>query len=267
MNLSNIFFKERKYRELINYCMFIGYPRSGHTLYGALLDAHPDCVISHELNVLQLMINNSSRNQIFKAILDNSGEYAKSGRRNEGYKYEVKDQWQGKFNNLRVIGDKQGGRTSRMLAENPVLLDQFAGLVKTKIKILHVYRNPFDNLASRSKGGNLEKKEFNTNGLRKDIEKHFVQVAINDKIRKDGKFDVLDIKHENFLNSPIEGLKRITKFLELDSNENYLNACAAIVFKKPHKTRFDIEFPQELIDLIDIRKKDYDFLTGYSYKD
>ena len=27
------------------YCMFIGYPRSGHTLVAALLDAHPDMVV------------------------------------------------------------------------------------------------------------------------------------------------------------------------------------------------------------------------------
>ena len=28
--------------DLKTYCMFLGYPRSGHSLIGALLDAHPD---------------------------------------------------------------------------------------------------------------------------------------------------------------------------------------------------------------------------------
>jgi hypothetical protein len=26
-----------------SFCMFIGYPRSGHTLIGSILDAHPNC--------------------------------------------------------------------------------------------------------------------------------------------------------------------------------------------------------------------------------
>jgi hypothetical protein len=36
-----------------SYCMFVGHPRSGHTLIGALLDAHPHIVIAHELNALR----------------------------------------------------------------------------------------------------------------------------------------------------------------------------------------------------------------------
>ena len=35
------------------YCMFVGYPRSGHSLVGTLLDAHPDIVIAHELDALR----------------------------------------------------------------------------------------------------------------------------------------------------------------------------------------------------------------------
>ena len=35
------------------FCIFIGYPRSGHSLLGSLLDAHPEMVIAHELDVLR----------------------------------------------------------------------------------------------------------------------------------------------------------------------------------------------------------------------
>ena len=30
--------------------IFFGYPRSGHTILGALVDAHPNMVISHQYN-------------------------------------------------------------------------------------------------------------------------------------------------------------------------------------------------------------------------
>ena len=37
------------------YCMFVGYPRSGHSLVGAMFDAHPDIVIAHELDALRYL--------------------------------------------------------------------------------------------------------------------------------------------------------------------------------------------------------------------
>lgn len=253
------------FNELKTYCLFIGYPRSGHTLYGALLDAHPQCVISHELNVLELLKQDKSKSQIFNAILSNSQSNALKGRKNEGYNYIVKNQWQGKYAELQVIGDKQGGRTSRMLSVEPELLVQLSNILGIQIKILHVFRNPFDNLASRSKGGRLEKKEFNNAVLKKDIEKHFVQASVNDKIRKDGVFKVLDIQHEDFISNPIDGLKRICDFLGLQPTDDYLKDCTAIVFNKPHKTRHDIDFPEELIKTVTHKIKEYDFLAGYSF--
>ena len=32
--------------------MFIGYPRSSHSLVGAILDAHPEIIIPHEYDVI-----------------------------------------------------------------------------------------------------------------------------------------------------------------------------------------------------------------------
>ena len=34
------------------FVMFIGYPRSSHSLVGAILDAHPEIIIPHEYNLL-----------------------------------------------------------------------------------------------------------------------------------------------------------------------------------------------------------------------
>jgi hypothetical protein len=55
------------------YVMFIGYAHSGHSLIGALLDAHPNMIISNELHALPLFANyNYDKYKIFKLILDNS---------------------------------------------------------------------------------------------------------------------------------------------------------------------------------------------------
>ena len=42
--------------QLRSFCLFIGYPRSGHSLLGSLLDAHPDIAIAHEVNALGLVV-------------------------------------------------------------------------------------------------------------------------------------------------------------------------------------------------------------------
>lgn len=267
MMIRDLFSNKAVFKSVNTYCLFIGYPRSGHSLYGALLDAHPNCIISHELNVLELVKQNRSKNYIFNTIRNNSRTYAKKGRTNEGYNYEVKNHWQGKHAKLQVIGDKQGGQTSRMLSVEPELLNLLVKNLNINIKILHVYRNPFDNLASRSKGGRLEKKKFSHTGLKKDIEKHFIQANINDKIRKEGVFEVLDIQHEDFVSKPRDGLKRICDFLGLQATEDYLKDCASIVFQKPHQTRFEVDFPEELIQSVKDQIKNYDFLSRYSFDD
>ena len=42
----------RLYDGVETFVLFIGYPRSSHSLIGAVLDAHPEIVIPHEYNIL-----------------------------------------------------------------------------------------------------------------------------------------------------------------------------------------------------------------------
>jgi hypothetical protein len=157
-NLSNPFtrtrlytktcFGSRRYRELFagvkTYCMFLGYPRSGHSLVGSLLDAHPNVIIAHELDVLKHVQARFSTNQIFYLLLENSRKLAARGRGYSGYSYEVANQWQGRFRELHVIGDKKGGGSSTRLHSNPGLLDSLCKTIGIKTKFVHVIRNPYD---------------------------------------------------------------------------------------------------------------------------
>jgi hypothetical protein len=93
-------------------CLFIGYPRSGHSLVGSLIDAHPHAVISHELDTIKLVKMGFSQRQIFSLILNNSKAFSRSGRIWTGYSYKVPNQYQGEFKELRIIGDKCGNQTT-----------------------------------------------------------------------------------------------------------------------------------------------------------
>ncbi len=43
-------FQPRTFKEVKYFVQFMSFPRSGHSLIGSILDAHPQAIISHELN-------------------------------------------------------------------------------------------------------------------------------------------------------------------------------------------------------------------------
>ncbi len=63
-----------------SFCLFVGFPRSGHRLYEALLDAHPNIVIAHELDALGLFDAGFSDSQVCYLVLRNSEAFAQRGR-------------------------------------------------------------------------------------------------------------------------------------------------------------------------------------------
>ena len=138
-----------QFTQLETFCMFLGYARSGTSLLGALLDAHPNIVVAHELDVLKYVQVGFRKHQIFHLLLENSKAHAQCGRKATGYTYEVRDQWQGRYATLRVIGDKKGGKSSLRLRENPDLLNKLRNTIGLPLKVFHVVRNPYDNIATK----------------------------------------------------------------------------------------------------------------------
>ena len=132
------------FREITTYCIFIGYPRTGHSLIGSLLDAHPRMIIAHEMDALIFLQHGFSRNQIFHLLLENSKKIAAAGRRHSGYSYEVPNQWQGRFEKLQILGDKKGARTAMGFYREPGLLDILRSKIDAELKFVHVMRNPYD---------------------------------------------------------------------------------------------------------------------------
>ena len=89
--------------------LFIGYQRSRHTLVSALLDAHPNIMLSNEMNLIGAYRNHPdwNRTKMFDVITSRSYRLATRGRRSKTTKgnmsnyshlgYKVPNQWQGTF--------------------------------------------------------------------------------------------------------------------------------------------------------------------------
>ena len=258
--LSNLFEQEDIFKSVEKYCMFVGYTRSGHSLVGSLLDAHPNIIIGHELNALKLFQRGVNYRKIYYLLLQNSRRKANAGRQETGYSYEVPHQWQGKFQTLKVIGDKRGSATNFVIRTNPEILNILPDRINVPIKFIHVVRNPYDNITTmiRKKKADLEY------GINSYFTKCKTVAYLKTKVKQQ---DILDIRHESLIDEPKAVLAQLCEFLEVDINQQYLNDCASIVFKSPKKTRFSYEWDEESIELVRNKIAQYDFLQGYSYDD
>ena len=241
------------------FCVFIGYPRSGHTLIGSLLDAHPNAIIADECNVLKYVEAGFNRQQIFYLLAQNSRLAAAAGRPREGYSYHVPDQWQGRFQKLQVIGDKMAGAFTYRMTVHPLLLERLQRLVNTEIKFIHVIRSPYDIISTLSLRTRAP--------LEVSVKNFFTYCGRVESIkRRLNTSAVYDLKHEEFITNPKTRLKDLCDVFNLPAHENYLDACASIVFNSPHKSRLEAPWTPVLIDTVKQNLAKHEFLEGYSYE-
>lgn len=257
-NLQN----PRIFDDVKTYCMFIGYPRSGHSLVGFLLNAHPDAVIAHEADILGLVeIGKLRRNQIFSFLLENTRNFAAKGSGWSGYSYQVPSQWQGRFRTLKVIGDKKGGVSTGRIGKNPRLLKQFEGMIRTKIKYIHHLRNPYDIISTVCKRMGLSAVTNET----AERYRRMCQTIKEFKAQVNPE-DIFEERHEFLIENPKDYLKRLCCFLNLDCPQDYLEDCARVVSVSPHRSRNEIEWSVDMLHSVEEMIGQFDFLKEYSFE-
>jgi hypothetical protein len=268
-----------------SFLMFIGYPRSGHSLIGSLLDAHPNMMVANEYNVLRHISNYHGDNlpqYIFSGIYDNCKQY--QGKRiQSGYNYTVPNQYQGSYKNyISVIGDKKGGITTGWFIKNHEaaygMLKAFQRKINKPIKCVHIYRNPFDNIASmalrrhcKSTGLTYSTTDFaqlapikvDDSILEEKIYKHFGRVQKNEELSQLDIWESYQLSTEDFIESPALELSRLCDFLSVFADSQYLEDGASIVMKRVKRTRRLIEWPERYIERIQINIEKYQILTKY----
>ena len=233
---------------------FLGYPRSGHSLVGSLLDAHPDVVIAHELHALRHLAQGASLARLTEAIVINSFVFHMLGRSYTGYDYQVAGQWQGRARELLAAGDKKGNGSIRVLRRHPHLLDDLAA--GDRMRLIHVIRNPYDNIATKARrtGTSLEHA----------AQGYFSNVAVISALKKRYGSLILDIHLEDLLAEPHQTLRTLLQHIHLGEPEaDYYAACSAILFATPHRSALETPWPAPLLKRIDHRLALVDFLQRY----
>jgi len=255
-------YRNKKYfKSLKAFCMFIGYPRSGHSLIGALLDAHPNIIVAHELDVLKYIYSHFNDIQIYYLLLNNSKREKRLGRKSRRFDYSVPNHYQGKFEKLNVIGDKKGWASTTRFLKNPSLFEQLNKTIKLDIKYIHVIRNPYDIITTMYLRRN---KNFKTQ--RTFIDEYFIlSSTINNLKKRINASNIFEFSHELFIEKPELLLKNLCEFLGEEASDDYLNDCAKIVYKTPNISRHKIQWKQEDIKYTECQIKKFTFLSGYTF--
>jgi hypothetical protein len=253
----------RSFDSIDTYCGFVGYPRSGHTLVAALLNAHPEIVLANELGALDWLSKGFGRLQICSLILARDRAFSRTGYEFLGYRYAVPGQWQGRFRRLRVVGDKDGARDNTILGRHPELLERLGRVMRARVRILHVVRNPYDTLATflkrdKAVGGSATVEEALGLAVR-------ALETAEGILRRLPAEHALTVRHEAFVRDPRQGLRQICAFLGVEAPADYLEACASIVFDSPRKTREGVQWSPEQIEFIQNKMiARFDCLAGYA---
>ena len=251
-----------RYRKIFDkvetYFMFIGYSRSGHSLIGSLLDAHPDILCGHELGVLKYVRAGFSREQIYYLLMKNSTEFTDAGRISSGYSYKIRNQWQGRFNELKAIGDNHAAGAVLRFREKPWLLDRLQNMTAGRVKFIHTVRNPYDNIST------MARRERMT--LSQAIDYYFglCDTVCTLKGRID-QHDLFEFRHEDFIVDTKSILQKICRFLGSNGSRQYLEDCARIVYKSPNRSRDQIHWENRQIVRVKRGIDSIPFLSKYSH--
>ncbi|MCC7271551.1 MAG: sulfotransferase [Alphaproteobacteria bacterium] len=244
------------------FVMFIGYPRSGHSIVGALLDAHPEMAIAHELDVLRFRRGGLTRAEIMVLLAENSRRMARLGRRAGAYAYHVPGGAQGRWDRLSAIGDKMGGAATRYLATRESELDDFLAFLAMPVRFVHVVRHPLDNIASMAQRDRMPEGVDRIAGA---IAIHRWLADRNaDLLRRLGPGRATTIWHEDLVDDPRRVLGGLCRFIGVDAPAVYLDACAAIVAPAPRRTRSAVAWSDAQLRQVGEAVAAHPFLRRYA---
>lgn len=280
------------------FVFFVGNIRSGSSILGFLMDAHPHVVIQSEWEIpsLEKISSKSFKKDLFnsKQGLINPEKDTK-----KGYDFKVKDLWQGDYSKyIKVIGGKSSGKKIPYLRDTAKFDRNYKILkrgLSIPIRVIQAIRNPFDMIATcailvdtggdrRERRKTLVKMKHAFGGPgqqhNNSVKRYDNSKSINHQIgivfalftaalevteKVIGVENVLQVHNCDLVHNPRETISRVFEFLEVDTTELYLDACEDKVFDSGSRSRNFVVWTPQQIEGIEKRMKRYKALSRYSF--
>ncbi|MEN3974850.1 sulfotransferase [Emcibacter sp. SYSU 3D8] len=251
------FAHRRLFENIRAYVTFIGYPRSGHSLVGALLNAHPQALIAHELFATRYFRLGFRRQQVLALLLRRDVDFTERGRVNAGYSYDVPGGFQGVHDCLLVVGDKKAGGTIWSLRERPGLLGVMRRRMAMPMRFVHSVRNPYDNIATMSRR-EQRSVAYTINRYRK------LAVTCQQVMERLEPEELLQQWHEDFVEDVEGHMSQLCAFVGLEADPAFLAACDAVVFESPKLSRDSVIWTAEDVEQVEALCRELPFLARYA---
>ncbi|MFP4351620.1 MAG: hypothetical protein ACLFRP_00430 [Puniceicoccaceae bacterium] len=246
--------KPADFQFLEKFLLILGNARSGSTLLGALLDAHPEAVVGHETLASQEFWRNRDRRSILEEIGANSERHREAGKEWEGYRYGIRGF--GRTGMIRVAGDKIWNPATLLLHGDHGLWPRMEETMGVPLRALHVLRDPFDVVATMSVRSRAP--------LADRIRWYFMHcdavAALSDRLEEPA---FRTVRLEELIARPGEGLASLCGWLGLEPGRDYVDACRERIFARPKRTRADVAWDTGDVRAIVRRAGDHSFLRPY----
>jgi Sulfotransferase domain len=251
----------RDFRDLERFLFFVGYPHSGSSLVGSLLNSHPEVVVSHEADVLRYVKPGIPRPLLLEMVLEGDRRFARIGRRWMHIDYGFPGTSQGTFVRLRVAGDKKAQQSARRVRDDPALLQRLRRTVGVPIRVLHIVRNPFDNISSMHRRPEEESLS--------EVIDHYRWVAdAVDTVRSYlDESEFLAVRYEAIASDPTARMSEICRFIGVDAPEAYLAICRCFIQPSRGRSRDRVTWPPEARREVEKLIETHDLLSSYSFED
>lgn len=269
---------------------FLGHPRSGSSIVGALLDAHPRALVCsseyyliHRLET-QTSFHNSRENiyEVMAMFQMRTGARCRSGVvSRKGYSTCVEGM--GVYEDkVKVVGDKLASQTVSLYMANRTefgrVLGKLQNITGAKMKFVEVVRNPYDNIATRLiyQVGNADLRykllvegEGILNASAYDVncvfQRHFNQELALTEMVEQYNLDLHRVHLSDLIDQPREEMKKLCAFLHIKCSEDYLKLCEGAVFKESSKSRHKVQWTQEQINTVHSLIQQFPYLRRYSF--
>ena len=200
---------ENQLSNIHKFVLFIGHAHSGHSIIGAILDAHPSVAIANEVNIVKLIRDYKlSKREIESILLHSSISLNQSKNwHNSEYKHEINASHQGQTLAPVVIGDKKAGGTSRILHHDFWVLPYLKDIYKEQLKVIYIRRNALDIVSAYSYYMKQAPCQFH-------VDRYKENLAVVEKSQALlGSSSFIEICQSSFINSPAFETKKLFEFI------------------------------------------------------
>ena len=264
------------------FIFFVGHPCSGHSIVGSLIDSHPHMVVSHEFTVFQKLSSGflaPTKSEIFNALWNFDRNMSLMRSYNiKGYTLAVDGLYKGKYvDHIDVIGDKRGDGTVQLFIDHPSNWSSVYNILQSlnvTLKVIHVIRNPYDNIAShvflsenyfKFKYIKRSNKVYTFNSTANSIKMYFQYHQAIISLKEKYNLDIIKVHGKDLISDPKGTLSKLCNQLGVTCSDDYLEKCNKKIFKTESRTRLLLKWTEEQLELIQQNIRKYNCLKGYTF--